>query len=240
MSRSWNFTTSAPASWRQVDQLLGERDRALVVDPDLADQQRRVARADHVAADAQVAAAVDREGRQVTALVDQRDHLDTWPEQRCLRGRVGGDGGPDAGRPGDRLDALAQIDVGLLVTQRRKSPSENDPCSRPCSSTEKTRPDLLALILFSAARIVSSAKTMYGAVWRSMIMVVLSDGDRGGCGGGFDHDQAPVFRAARVRAASSKSSRVSMSTPSEGSMTNKPMRPPRRLCSRSYTSVRVR
>ena len=56
------------------------------------------------------------------------------------------------------------------VIQRRKSPSEKDPVSMPCSSTQKTMPDLLSVIFVSAARTVSSPKTVKGVVWRLMIM----------------------------------------------------------------------
>ena len=40
----------------------------------------------------------------------------------------------------------------------------------PCSSTQKTMPDLLSVIFVSAERTVSSSKTVKGVVWRLMIM----------------------------------------------------------------------
>ena len=39
MSRSWNFTASAPDALGEVDELLGELDRPVVVDADLGDEK---------------------------------------------------------------------------------------------------------------------------------------------------------------------------------------------------------
>jgi hypothetical protein len=73
---------------RAVDELLGEVDRALVVDADLADHQGRAVAVDLVAADADLVVAVDRDGDQTATLVDQRHVVDPVAEHgRDLGGR---------------------------------------------------------------------------------------------------------------------------------------------------------
>ena len=65
---------------REVDELLGQRDVALVVDADLRDEQAGRAGPDDVAADAELIGTVDRDRDEVPALVDQRDVVDAGAE----------------------------------------------------------------------------------------------------------------------------------------------------------------
>ena len=97
----------------EVDELLGEPDRAVVVDADLGDEEGRVPAADVVATHLEVVAAVDRDGDEVAVLVEQRDVVDRPDEEPTDLG-----GGGRRGRPARRgvggVGARAgEVDLGL-------------------------------------------------------------------------------------------------------------------------------
>ncbi|CAB4938088.1 unannotated protein [freshwater metagenome] len=123
---------------RQVDELLGQRHVALVVDADLGDQQRGGVGGHDVAPDAQLVGPVDRDRDQVAAVVDERDVVDPGAEgvadlggaaadrQAAWRG-VGGLERRDVyGQARSTADPAAEVAVGQHAVEVAVGVDEED------------------------------------------------------------------------------------------------------------------
>ncbi len=207
----------------ELDELLGQLDRAVVVDADLGDDERRVAGPDVVPPDPEGVAAVDRDGDEVAAVVDERDVVDGVGEEEADLGR---------GRRGRGADGVGVRDVGARPGEVDLGLG-GDPAADVAVGD---RPDEVAVL----ADAEDDARAVGGDLLQGPQDGVLAVDDEGRDRALDDHAVAPGVRASSCCSATARSSSVSASTPSTSSMTKSPTRPPIRLSSSSYTHVRVR
>ncbi len=198
-----------------VDELLGEVDRAVVVDADLGDEQGRVVAADVVPADLEGVAAVDRDGDEVAVPVEQRHVVDGADEQPPDLGRRGrGRSAAHAG-VGDLGARVGEVDLGLRGDPAAHVAVADRADEVPVLGDAEDDPGLVGADLLERGE--------HG---------VLAVDDEGPDAAVDDHAGLPASWAS-VRSATARSSSVSTSMPSSSSITNSPTRPPMRLSSSS-------
>ena len=138
MSRSWNFTMSAPASTDRSTSCLASDTSPWWLMPISEISTRRCVGGDHVAADAELVGAVDRDGDEVAALVDEGDVVDPGAEgvrdlggaaadrQAARRGVGGLEGRYVDGEAGGAADPAAEVAVGQHAVEVAVRVDEED------------------------------------------------------------------------------------------------------------------
>ena len=198
-----------------VDQRLGPVHRAVVVDPDLGDQQRGATRSDEERTDPQRRRASDRDRGEPAPGIGQRDVLDRRGEPAGQFGhrRVGRSGHEAAVRhvehPGLEVDGGLGHDPAAEVAVGQH-PFEAAVLGHAEDDARPVGVDLLERPL----------ERVFGEHHERG---EVAFDDHRGCG------PSSAWRCSRHRSARRRSSSVSTSTPSSGSITNRPMRPPSRF-----------